>query len=644
MKKTIPLFALLYSFFVWHGNAQSLLNDIGVVNSYQVNYPANFSTGTPPGGIMFTFKVKTGNTNTGSSDLKLNSYPAYSILKNGNFAVQAGDIKTDAFVTVIFDGANWQMLSVAGNPSGNVASSGNAGYIPRFASSTALLNSTLQTDGTWTSIGIAPTTNYLFRVDQPTSVFPAIYGLNSVAAGTAIWGYNNNVSAGSIGINGQSVGAGTGLNGSNTGTGYGVYGLNNSTGYAAYFQQSSTGYAAAFMGGNVGIGTPTPLNRLDVSGNMAIGAYAGVNTAPANSLIVSGRVGIGIVAPSFPLDVIGVTRLQNDALTNSQVLYVGSASTAGTGSNSSKSIFIQRSGANVNPTHEAIGIQSSVTNTGGTSTNIAAHFSASGATNNYAIITGGGNVGIGTATPQNRLDVSSNMAIGAYAGVNTAPANSFIVSGNVGIGTATPALKLDVRGSNATATTASRENLVQIGASDAASPLVVRVGIKTDATAANRYGYIEALATGPENLIFQPQNGNVGIGTTNVPPNARLAIRDGHWQSQQSAAPTFTPGSGAGTTPTISLLNATDVAGTVSVTMGAAPGGAANVCTINFNKSYTTPPIVVLTPANAISAQTTSARQTYTTSATGGFTITFGGSAALAGNVYIWNYIVIETQ
>jgi len=49
--------------------------------------------------------------------------------------------------------------------------------------------------------------------------------------------------------------------------------------------------------------------------------------------------------------------------------------------------------------------------TGASTTNVAAYYSASGATNNYAIIvpSGGGNVGIGTSTPSSKaaLDVSS---------------------------------------------------------------------------------------------------------------------------------------------------------------------------------------------------------------------------------------------
>ena len=57
-----------------------------------------------------------------------------------------------------------------------------------------------------------------------------------------------------------------------------------------------------------------------------------------------------------------------------------------------------------------------------------------------------GNVGIGTTTPQNRLDVGGAAVIGAgYAGVSSAPLNGLLVQGNVGIGTANAQANLEVR-------------------------------------------------------------------------------------------------------------------------------------------------------------------------------------------------------
>jgi len=56
-----------------------------------------------------------------------------------------------------------------------------------------------------------------------------------------------------------------------------------------------------------------------------------------------------------------------------------------------------------------------------------------------------GDVGIGTATPQNKLDVEGGAVIGAtYSGTNTAPTNGLLVEGNVGIGTTSPGSKLSI--------------------------------------------------------------------------------------------------------------------------------------------------------------------------------------------------------
>ena len=60
-----------------------------------------------------------------------------------------------------------------------------------------------------------------------------------------------------------------------------------------------------YAGDNVGVGTTIPQNRLDVSGSMAVGSYAGLNAAPSNGLIVSGNVGIGTTSPSATLSVKG---------------------------------------------------------------------------------------------------------------------------------------------------------------------------------------------------------------------------------------------------------------------------------------------------------------------------------------------------
>ena len=57
--------------------------------------------------------------------------------------------------------------------------------------------------------------------------------------------------------------------------------------------------------GNVGIGTTTPKNKLDVEGGAVIGAtYSGTNTAFTNGLLVEGNVGIGTTSPFYKLEVV----------------------------------------------------------------------------------------------------------------------------------------------------------------------------------------------------------------------------------------------------------------------------------------------------------------------------------------------------
>jgi hypothetical protein len=92
----------------------------------------------------------------------------------------------------------------------------------------------------------------------------------------------------------------------------------------------------------------------------------------------------------------------------------------------------------------------------------------------------GGNVGLGTTSPANKLDVEGSMAVGAtYSGASAAPANGLIVEGSVGIGTTNPgAAVLDV-----TASAANGDNAINVSHAGSGSGTTAAIRVTTTNTA-----------------------------------------------------------------------------------------------------------------------------------------------------------------
>jgi hypothetical protein len=137
----------------------------------------------------------------------------------------------------------------------------------------------------------------------------------------------------------------------------------------------------------------------------------------------------------------------------------------------------------------------------------------------YVTVRGNGNVGIGTTTPNSKLEVAGNAAIGY---TTAAPTNGLIVNGNVGIGTTSPIDKLHIVG-GITSTSLSAPSNTSIGSLQIgydgtngiirtwnSSPLII-----------SNFNYQAFVTSGSERMRITSA-GNVGIGTSS--PLAKLQV------------------------------------------------------------------------------------------------------------------------
>ncbi|MEI8204838.1 MAG: beta-propeller fold lactonase family protein, partial [Bacteroidota bacterium] len=138
--------------------------------------------------------------------------------------------------------------------------------------------------------------------------------------------------------------------------------------------------------------------------------------------------------------------------------------------------------------------------------------------------TNAGNVGIGTHTPQNKLDINGSTALGAYAGTNAAPLEGLIVSGNVGIGTAFPSHKLTL-GEGGNFGVANSSTFFSKNANGVYENFLIPRS-SNNAMYLN-YGSsgFNIRNNGSVSTLFMSDNNNVGIGTLN--PTAKLDVNGG---------------------------------------------------------------------------------------------------------------------
>ena len=648
---TMETYASIYSDIVSNTNsAQSgalefrVWNAGSAVRAIRIQNNGNVGIGTTaPASRLHVAAgaIRTGAASTANGTLIFNN------ASNANtITIQSGATSGNYNLTlpVAAPTSNGQVLS---STTGGVLSwatisgptgSGTTNYVTKWSSASALTASQIFDDGTNVGIG----------TNTPAELLHVVGGkvLVGSATGTRI---SIDPAAASI-LQLQTT---TNLN-VRGGSASGHLFLGSGTSGNIYFE-TGLGTRRMFIGsnGNAGIGTETPQSKLDVEGGIAIGTtYSGTTAAPTNGAIIEGSVGIGTSAPNGKLHVVGTGNVWTDNAWDKGIRLEGKSAIE-FGGGTGQLYGMGQSGGNLYLFSTA-----TETNSGTTTDRIVVHSTGNvgiGTTPvNKLDVEGGvaigplysgtntvptngllvqGNVSLGTSNNINKLDVASGIAIGsAYAGVSLAPGNGAIIEGNVGIGTTTPANKLTI------GTTTQWENALLINPTSFAGSK--RASLQTDDWTIGQdfqgngtkdfFIYQNSAAA---QRLFIGTTGNIGVGTTAPATNARLALKDGHLQSQQTTA----PGVGAMNTSSQSLLNATDIAGNITFTPTSI--AAVGSITIVFDKPYVTAPIVVISPTNITAA--TDLTKVFVSSTISGFSVNFvAGCTAAAHN---FSYHVIET-
>jgi hypothetical protein len=179
----------------------------------------------------------------------------------------------------------------------------------------------------------------------------------------------------------------------------------------AYIDKDGGGY----FGSNVKIATlNTALTAPTTSGTTKMVITDANGQLSFANIPSGGTATLNSIAAATGTSTINNAAYQHEWQWNSLAAGTGlklSAASTAAASNTQKLFEVAVSGANATASQTTYGAYFTNTHTGTSSSNVAAYFSASGGTNNYSALFDGGNVGIGTATPNTnaKLDVNGNI-------------------------------------------------------------------------------------------------------------------------------------------------------------------------------------------------------------------------------------------
>ena len=301
---------------------------------------------------------------------------------------------------------------------------------------------------------------------------------------------------------------------------------------------ATTTYLTINSGGNVGIGTTSPLSNLAVSGGMSVGANYNI-ASPSNGMIIQGNVGIGTTSPSQALSVSGsglfsnglgissaapvINRGINYSSINQAGSHFGIYNTMDTGT-AGDAYGVDNSLTIDTASRFGYGVYNSITVSGDSAYGYGEEnslFSANDAFSQMVVgshtslITYSGDLGYGYYVQSASAANQAGTQYGFYADMTSGTATKYpavLLGGNVGIGTSSPNWALQVTG--------TRPSLALSDYYSAATPNIWLLS----SMGGNFYlgTSTGSYATSTPAALTILNNGNIGIGTSS--PGTLLSI------------------------------------------------------------------------------------------------------------------------